>query len=171
MIIPLTQGQFTIIDDKYAFLAIHAWHAQWHDHTKSYYAKREIRIGYKKRTCQYLGRVVLELGLGRPIQPKHKADHINRDTLDNTSQNLRETTNRANCVNSGVRRNNTSGFKGVCWDKESGKWSAYIYVDKKRINLGWYLLAPDAARVYDIAARKHWGPTATTNFIVVPESE
>jgi hypothetical protein len=32
--------------------------------------------------------------------------------------------------------NNTSGFKGVCFDKSRNKWKAYLKIDGKRINLG-----------------------------------
>lgn len=46
--------------------------------------------------------------------------------------------------------NNTSGVKGVSWNKEKHKWDAYINVNKKRIYLGRFSFKEDA-----IAARKH----------------
>ncbi|MGN1298074.1 MAG: HNH endonuclease [Clostridia bacterium] len=33
-------------------------------------------------------------------------------------------------------KNNTSGHKGVTWDKHSKKWKAFIYFQNKRIYLG-----------------------------------
>lgn len=66
-------------------------------------------------------------------------DHINGDTLDNRRSNLRLATKSQNQWNRTVRqRNNTSGFTGVRWDKERGKWKAYARKYGKEIYLGRY---------------------------------
>lgn len=44
-------------------------------------------------------------------------DHINQNPLDNRKANLRIVTNSKNLFNRGKNTNNTSGFKGVSWDK------------------------------------------------------
>jgi hypothetical protein len=45
--------------------------------------------------------------------PASHVDHVNRDRDDNRIANLRLATNSQNRANSGLSRNNTTGFKGV----------------------------------------------------------
>ena len=44
-------------------------------------------------------------------------DHKNNQPLDNRKENLRLCTNQENAFNSSKPRNNTSGAKGVSWNK------------------------------------------------------
>ena len=48
-------------------------------------------------------------------------DHQDGDPLNNCADNLRIATKGQNCYNSTLYKNNKSGAKGVCWDRESGK--------------------------------------------------
>ena len=70
--------------------------------------------------------------------PGQFIDHINRDKLDNRRENLRTATKSQNNSNTGVRSDNTSGFKGVNWDKRRNKWVARVQVNGKPIHLGYY---------------------------------
>lgn len=63
-------------------------------------------------------------------------DHINRDPMDNRMANMRIVTNQQNNINKGMYKHNTSGYKGVTWDKSRNKWIAQISVDGKNIFLG-----------------------------------
>ena len=65
-------------------------------------------------------------------------DHINRDTLDNRIENLREASSTQNACNRGKFSNNTSGAKGVFWHERSQKWFVYVDVAKKRHNIGYF---------------------------------
>lgn len=60
----------------------------------------------------------------------------------------------------GLRAHNTSGFKGVFWDKQKGKWAARIMLDYKTKHLGFYVNIADAARAYKTAAVNAWGENA-----------
>jgi len=48
-----------------------------------------------------------------------------------------------------LRDDNTSGYRGVYFNKNAKKWKAQISVNKKRISLGTYLTAMEAAKIYD----------------------
>ncbi len=99
-------------------------------------------------------------------------DHINNDSLDNRRSNLRWATNAENCRNTTLRQNNKSGFKGVYWNRPLKKWAAQAasVTDKgsnglgRKLALGLFMAAEDAARAYDGYARQHYGEFACLNF-------
>jgi hypothetical protein len=86
-----------------------------------------------------------------------EVDHINGDTLDNRKSNLRFATRLEQSRNTGMRKNNTTGFKGVSQIKTSKRFRAYIVVNRKQINLGVYLCAEEASAAYQEAAKKLFG--------------
>jgi hypothetical protein len=65
---------------------------------------------------------------------------------------------------SGLRSSNTSGFKGVIFDKLRAKWMARIKVDKIMIHLGRFDSPESAAKAYDSAALKYFGDDCFQNF-------
>jgi outer membrane usher protein FimD/PapC len=91
-------------------------------------------------------------------------DHKNHDTLNNRRGNLRKANSSQQKWNQGKRKNNTSGYKGVCWNKEKSKYQVQIGVNGKQIRLGYFTSAKKAARAYDKAARKYHGEFAVLNF-------
>ena len=80
--------------------------------------------------------------------PENFIDHINHIKDDNIWTNLRDATNSQNQANRLKLNNNTSGYKGVCWDKERKKWGAQIMYMNKRIYLGRYTTLQEAAEAY-----------------------
>ncbi len=67
------------------------------------------------------------------IQNK-QIDHINGNKLDNRKSNLRICNNQENSFNKNKNKNNTSGFKGVYYDKDRKKWRGSIQVNGKKYN-------------------------------------
>ena len=79
--------------------------------------------------------------------PSASIDHINGVTNDNRIENLREATHKQNCENLALAKTNTSGFRGVSWDKKKKKWNAYINHNQKRMHLGYFATTEEAAKV------------------------
>jgi len=71
--------------------------------------------------------------------PNDEIDHINHIRNDNRINNLRSVTKQENMKNKSKHKNNTSGVTGVSWSSSNSKWLALIYVDKKRIPLGYFV--------------------------------
>lgn len=63
-------------------------------------------------------------------------DHINGDPSDNRIENLREATQSKNMMNAKIFNTNTSGVKGVSFDKRTKSWAAYVWKNYARIWLG-----------------------------------
>jgi AP2 domain/HNH endonuclease len=87
-------------------------------------------------------------------------DHVNGSRSDNRWCNLREATHSQNRANAQMRTDNTSGFKGVTWLKQTGKWRARIEVNGKRIHLGEYDTRERAFIAYIFAQWKYHGDFA-----------
>jgi hypothetical protein len=91
--------------------------------------------------------------------PSGDIDHINRNRQDNRLCNLREVTRSENNHNAGANSRNTSGYRGVCWDKSKQLWVVHISVAGKTYFLGRYADPQVAACAYKAAKRTHH-PTA-----------
>lgn len=84
-------------------------------------------------------------------------DHINGIKTDNRISNLRVCTMSENSHNQTKRKTNVSGYKGVSWFKESGKWRATIGINNKHIHLGLFDTPEEAHKVYCKAADQYHG--------------
>lgn len=71
--------------------------------------------------------------------PENEIDHINRNKSDNRIGNLRDVDRVTNAINKDLQSNNESGVAGVRWSKGSNKWRAYIGVEGKTIQLGYFV--------------------------------
>lgn len=99
-------------------------------------------------------------------------DHINHVTTDNRKCNLRIVTGSQNCFNKDKTIINTSGYRGVSFDKSRNKWRAFIVCEGKYHNLGRYSLIEDAISARKSAEIKLFGEYAfndnATNFPLKP---
>jgi len=77
--------------------------------------------------------------------PENQVDHKNGVVTDNRWLNLREVTQFCNMQNQRLSTANKSGFTGVIWHKQAGKWNASIRINRKLIHIGLYATATDAA--------------------------
>lgn len=90
----------------------------------------------------------------------YEIDHINHKTLDNRKQNLRFVTHSQNLMNGKKRIDNTSGYKGVIWDKDNKKWRAQLHINQKHIGLGRFINKQDAINARRKAEKKYFGEFA-----------
>ena len=151
-LIPLTQGQFAIVDaSDFEWLNQWKWNAQWNPKTRSFYAKRTLPVIDGKRTGDvWMHRMILG------FEPKDGriGDHQNGLTLDNRRSNLRVASTFQNQQNRRVRRDSTSGFKGVTSFRN--KWKAEISAHGKGYYLGLFATPELAHEAYkEAAARLH----------------
>jgi len=85
-----------------------------------------------------------------------RIDHINGEKADNRLENLREATNAENLQNRGAPTNNSSGHKGVSWNKRDRRWTARIGAGGEKIHIGNFLSLEEAAAARaEVAKRLH----------------
>lgn len=96
--------------------------------------------------------------------PSQDVDHINGNGLDNRKSNLRCCSRSQNMANSGIRSHNTSGYKGVSWDKFRNKWKASMTYNGKTLFLARTDDPIEAAKIYDRKALELHGEFARVNF-------
>ena len=92
------------------------------------------------------------------------ADHRDRDGLHNWKENLRIVTPAISILNRKENKNNTSGYRGVSWNKNANKWIVNIGINGKNIYCGIYSDPVIAAHVYDSEAKKYFREDAILNF-------
>ena len=85
-----------------------------------------------------------------------QVDHEDRNSLNNNIDNLRLGNSVLQTQNRGIRSDNTSGVKGVSWNKQLSKWQAYISVGGKLKHLGLFTTIKKAAEARNAAVREYW---------------
>lgn len=148
--VPVSGGLLATVDDAdLAVVAPYSWCRHQRKGSKTIYARAVVE-GSKTLMHRLL------------LPDTKEVDHRNGNGLDNRRENLRPATRSQNQANIGLLSSNTSGFKGVTWDAERGRWKALIVVHGKRIKLGRFLNKEDAARVYAAASVKYFSEFART---------
>jgi hypothetical protein len=87
-------------------------------------------------------------------------DHKDGDSLNNKIENLRPATQSQNMGNSRMKSTNTSGYKGVTFRKDTGKWAAALMISGKHISLGCHATKEEAHQAYILGSQKHFGQFA-----------
>lgn len=154
--IHLSNGAVSLVDDDdFDRVSKFKWHC-----TSTGYAARTIYTPPKeegepaKFTTQKMARFIMGNPEGLDV------DHRSMNRLDNRKENLRVATRSQNSCNRGAPRSNTSGHKGVSWNKQKGKWNAQIRLDGKIYGLGRFATKTEAAEAYINAASRLHGEFA-----------
>ncbi len=149
-LIPLTQGQNAIVDAiDFERVSKHLWYAQWNKSVGSFYATRKA-----------LGRSILLHRFILSCMPGESGDHKDGNTLDNRRLNLRKCSYAQNRANQRKRSDNSSGYKGVCYDSKRCKWRSTA----KNVHVGYFSTNLEAAHAYDEKAKELFGEFAKLNF-------
>jgi hypothetical protein len=83
-------------------------------------------------------------------------DHIDRNKLNNSLDNLRWVSRNQNGYNINMKtQNSTSKFRGVCWDKSRNKFKVGIRLNGKSKHIGMYLTEEEGAVAYNEAIKKY----------------
>lgn len=145
----ISKDIFTLVDDD-----IFDWLNQWRWHiTNGYIIRKQYgkRGENKKPENIYIHRLIMGTPNG------YVTDHINGNKLDNQRDNLRIGTQSQNMMNRGKQKNNTSGYKGVHWNKQHQKWQAVVKFDGKQKHLGYFDNAFLASLAYIKGAKELYG--------------
>ncbi len=153
MQIPLTKGKYAEVDaSDYAALSAFSW-----------FAERSGRRSTKWYAARNGDGCLVRMH--RQLLAVDEVDHVNGNGLDNRRANLRPATRQQNGANAKKWSSATSSkYKGVSWDRQHRKWSAYIHVAGLKTRLGLHTDEKVAALSYDKAAVKAFGEFARTNF-------
>ncbi|MBV8061441.1 MAG: HNH endonuclease [Alphaproteobacteria bacterium] len=90
------------------------------------------------------------------IWPKVEIDHRNLVRDDNRLDNLREADLNQQACNKSRYKNNTSGAKGVSWNKYRNRWVAYVNHQGMRRYLGLFITLEEAnQRVHEHRLKLH----------------
>jgi hypothetical protein len=148
--VPLPDGTEATIDAEDAELV---GQYNWRLSGKGY-VKTSLPLGNGKSRTLLLHRLLMGEPEGKLV------DHKDRNPRNNRRENLRIATGSQNQYNQGMRDNNTSGHKGVHWNKRLKKWQATIRHEGKQIHLGFFTVLEAAAKAYREAALKYHGEFA-----------
>jgi hypothetical protein len=153
-LISLSKGKYVLVDDDdFEWLNQYKWYFH-----RSGYATRGYRINKAVKM------VLMHREILKPPQYL-ETDHINGNKLDNRRINLRIATTQQNQFNRGNPINNTSGYKGVDWNKQIKRWRATMYINGKPIHLGYFDKKTDAAIAYNQLAGEVQGEFSRLNIL------
>ncbi len=132
-------------------VAQHRWFLDKRANRRAEYAYRHV--GDK---TQLMHRFIWSLARPGENIEGLQIDHINENGLDNRVVNLRIATSSQNKHNVKLKRNNTSGVKGVYWNTARNLWQAQIAVNNKRICVGRFENIEEAkAALEQVRTRLH----------------
>ncbi len=114
------------------------------------------RLGYRRicinRRAYFAHRLAWLYVYGR--WPLREIDHIDGTPANNAIANLREADHFENQANRGRQKNNTSGYKGVHFNRQAWRWRAVIHAGGCTFHLGSFKTRIAAAKAYARAARR-----------------
>jgi hypothetical protein len=148
-LIPLTQNEFAIIDDADTLVvSAFKWRLKKIKNSNLRYVIANTPMKDGKRSLIHLHRLIMGI-----TDSKVKIDHKDGNGLNNTRDNLRLSTNSQNAYNAKDHKNNTSGFRGVTWDKRQERFEAKININGKKSHLGYFDTAERASKAYEREAK------------------
>lgn len=121
---------------------------------KGYYI---VCLSHNKIIKNYLLHRLIAIYFIPNLDNKPNVDHNNNITTDNRIHNLRWCNHSENGMNSKISKKNTSGIKGVIWNKSINKWCAQIMINNKNKYLGRFENKEDAIKARQKASVELFG--------------
>lgn len=106
----------------------------------------DLRLNGKRKTLALSQIIAITFLNHIPCGLDTIVDHIDNNPLNNKLSNLQLITNRENC--SKDKKNKTSNFAGVHWDKGRLKWKSSIRIKDKEVFLGRFDCELKASEAY-----------------------
>ncbi len=158
--IPLRNStNVALVDDEdYALVAGLDWSEVRKPESRTTYAYASVRTAGGGTRSVQMHRLVMRLLDNDP----RKVDHRDCNGLNNTRENLRVATHQQNMANTPLRRDSTSNYKGVNFNKASNLWRARTGAEGK-IALGKFATRHEAAFAYNLGAAALYGRFARLN--------
>ena len=151
------RGKYVALVDDEDFEALNQF--RWHvsKSRNTIYAVRNVLDGEKKTMMRMHCMILKRKGI----------DHIDMNGLNNQKDNLRLCTRSENSMNINKRKQEscTSIYKGVAFYKHSGKWTAQIGINGKKIHIGYFASEVEAAKAYNAKAIELFCEFANLNLI------
>ena len=101
------------------------------------------------------------------FENKEQVDHIDNNPNNNNLSNLRWATSQENLRNSQIASNNTSGIKGITFDKSRQKWCAQIRINGKGITIGRYNTIEEATIARQLKANEVFGSFTNSCEVII----
>jgi hypothetical protein len=155
MVIKIKEFDVIIDDDDFEIVSKNTWTPMRARQKAGQVYFRRVQVIDGRNVDLYLHRVIMGIPKGLVI------DHINRNTLDCRKSNLRAVGQSENCQNQKLKKNNTTGFKGVTFDRKNEKFRAQIMKNRKQIVIGRFNTAEEAHEAYKKKALELYGDLAS----------
>lgn len=163
-LIELTQGKFAIVSaEDYEWLMQWKWCSNKRIRKDGSYYWRAVRNGPRpKHEMVYIHREIAKR-MGLPHAKEY--DHKDRNSLNNTRQNIRPSTHSQNMMNRPKVLGSDSRFRGLTWQENVCRWRVRIKVNGRTIQVGYFDYEIEAALAYNEAAKRYHGEFAQLNEI------
>jgi len=124
---------------------------------KDGYIEINVNFGYKNNKKFLAHRVIFAIHFN---YFPDLIDHIDRNPKNNLIENLRDANKTINAINTDVCKKNTSGIKGVRYNKNTDSYEVYINIkidgSKKKLHLGLFKDIEEAKNIRLKAEKTYW---------------
>jgi hypothetical protein len=158
---------FTINDEDYGYVSRYTWHL-YRPSTKEKRGSLDGLIRYiDRKNIQRIEAFLFRIPNKTLKRENKQFKHVDGDIFNCCRDNIILIDRNVQFQSCERKRKSSSGYQGV-YPQNKGKGNGYtakISFNHKRIYLGYYATPEEAARAYNKAALKYFGPNAKLNVV------